>query len=82
MVLVIEIHTPVKFFFPRRWRSFISFNTTFQIVSHFNLSRFISFTMYLDMLCIKIHSKSYIPRKAKTTYNLEWREQYLRCHSL
>ena len=45
----------------------------FQIVDRFNFSRYI-FTIYLDIVYIYMHSKSYKFRKIKTTYNLEWSE--------
>ena len=48
----------------------------FQIVDRFNFSRYI-FTIYLDIVYIYMHSKSYKFRKIKTTYNLEWSEQLI-----
>jgi len=30
--------------------------------------------MFLDIHYVQIHSQTYVSRKAKTTYNLEWRE--------
>jgi hypothetical protein len=36
----------------------------------FGFSRYIVFSMYLDIVYIYVHSKSYISRKAKTSYNL------------
>jgi len=33
----------------------------------------ITFTMYLDIMYMQVHSKSFISKKAKTFYNLEWR---------
>jgi hypothetical protein len=33
--------------------------------------------MYLDIVYIYMCSKSYISKKAKTSYNLVWREYYL-----
>ena len=39
----------------------------FQIVSHFGFSRYIVFTMYLDIAYIQVYSKSYVPNQ--TTYS-------------
>jgi hypothetical protein len=30
--------------------------------------------MHLNICRVQVHSKRYVTRKAKTTYNLEWRE--------
>jgi hypothetical protein len=30
--------------------------------------------MYLDIVYIEMHSKNYVYRKDKMSYNLEWRE--------
>jgi hypothetical protein len=46
----------------------------FQIIRRFGFSRYIVFPMYLDMLHIQVHSKSYISKKVKMSYNLEQRE--------
>jgi hypothetical protein len=50
----------------------------FQIIRRFDIFRFIAFTFYLDVTFIQIRSKSYESRKAKTSYNLERKEQKLR----
>jgi C4-dicarboxylate transporter len=42
----------------------------FQIIKRFGFSRYIAFSMYLDIVYIYVHSKSYVPTKAKTSYNL------------
>jgi hypothetical protein len=44
----------------------------FQIVSHSGFSTYITFAMCLDIHYVYIHSKSYISRQARMTYNLEW----------
>ena len=41
----------------------------------FWLSRNIAFATHLDIGYVQIHSKSYVPRKARMTYNLEQRKQ-------
>ena len=46
----------------------------FQIVGPFGKSRYISFDMHLDIHYVLIHSKIYISRFVKTTYNLERRK--------
>ena len=46
----------------------------FQIIRRFGSSRFITFTMYLDIIYIYVYSKSYESRKTKTSYNLKQRE--------
>lgn len=46
----------------------------FQITSRFGFSMQIVSPMHLDIGYVKIHSKIYVSRKARTTYNLEWRE--------
>jgi hypothetical protein len=46
----------------------------FQIIRRFGFSRYIAFTMYLHIVYIQVHSKNYVSRKAKTSYNLERRE--------
>jgi hypothetical protein len=38
----------------------------------FTFSVYIALTMYLDLVYIFLHSKIYVSRKAKTSYNLEW----------
>ena len=48
----------------------------FQIIRHFDFSRYIVFAMHLDIHYVKIRSKINVSRKAKTSYNLEWREYY------
>jgi hypothetical protein len=60
----------------------------FQILRYLSFSRYIALTMYLDIIYIQIHSKTYISRikkkyiyrKDKTSYNLKWRD-YLLMHS-
>ena len=42
----------------------------FQIIRHFGYYRYIAFTIYLDIVCTYVHSKSYVSRKAKMSYNL------------
>jgi hypothetical protein len=37
----------------------------FQIIRRFGFSRYIVFTMYLDIVYIKVHSKSYVSKKTK-----------------
>jgi hypothetical protein len=44
------------------------------IISRLYFSRYIVFAMYLDTTYIEMHSKIYVSRKGKTTYNLELRE--------
>jgi hypothetical protein len=46
----------------------------FQIVDRFNKSRYIIFDTYLETVYIKMHSKIYISRFAKTIYNLKQNE--------
>ena len=46
----------------------------FQIKRCSAFSRYIDFTMYLDIVYIYVHSKYNISRRAKTSYNLERRE--------
>lgn len=41
-----------------------------KIVSHSSFSRYISFTIYLDMMCIQVGSKRYVHRKVQTTKKL------------
>jgi len=45
----------------------------FQFIGCFGFSRYTTFIMYLDISFILVHSKSYVPRKAETTYNLKQR---------
>jgi len=49
----------------------------FQIIRRFDFSRCIALTMYLDIVYIQVHSKSYVSRKTKTSNNLEQREYIL-----
>jgi hypothetical protein len=46
----------------------------FQIIRYFDFSRYIVFAMHLNIHYVRIHSKSNIFRKTKTSYNMEWRE--------
>jgi hypothetical protein len=46
-------------------------NTPFQITTHFVFSRYTVVTMRLVIIYIQLRSKSYVSRKAKTSYNLE-----------
>lgn len=46
----------------------------FQIISSFGFSIYIDFAMNLEIAHIQLHSKRYVPRKAKTTYKLKQRE--------
>jgi hypothetical protein len=43
-------------------------------IRNFGFFRYIAFAMYLDIHYVWIHSKNNIAKKAKTSYNLEWRE--------
>lgn len=45
---------------------------SFQIINRSGLSRYIDFTMYIDIIYIQVYSKNYVSRNARTTYNLEW----------
>jgi hypothetical protein len=42
-----------------------------QIIRRFDFSRYIAFTIYLDIAYVYVHNKCNIFRKAKTYYNLE-----------
>ena len=53
-----------------------------QIIKRFGIFRFIIFAMYLDITYIQVHSKSYESRKAKTSYNLEWRDYIFSCSDM
>ena len=50
----------------------------FQIIRCFSFSRYVVFAMYLDIHYVQIHTKDNISRKAKTSYNLGWREYVTR----
>jgi hypothetical protein len=43
----------------------------FQIIRCFGFSWYIAFAMYLDIVYIQMHGKSYVSWKAKMSYNLE-----------
>lgn len=45
-----------------------------QIVSRSGFYRYIDFATHLHMQYVKIHSKIYVSKKDKTTYNLDQRE--------
>jgi hypothetical protein len=45
-----------------------------QIIRRFGFSRYIAFTMYLDIVHVYMHSKCNVSGKAKASYNLEKRE--------
>ena len=51
----------------------------FQIVSRSGFSRYMPPATHLDIHYVWIHSKNYLYRKAKTTYNLEWRKYLCIC---
>ena len=44
-----------------------------QIIRYFGIFIFIAFTVYLDIIYLYVHSKSYESRKFKTSYNLKQR---------
>ena len=46
----------------------------FQNVGRFGFSKFIVFTIHIDITYVKIHSKIYESKKVKTIYILERRE--------
>ena len=57
-----------------RSRSFV-LPPPFPIIGCFGFSRYIYFSMHLDIHYVQIHSKNDVFRKFKTTYSLERREQ-------
>ena len=51
----------------------------FQIIRRFGFSRYIIFTMYLDIAYIYVHSKYNLSRAVKTSYSLERSERVRIC---
>jgi len=50
-----------------------------QIIRYFGFSKFIGFTIYLDIMYIQVHSKNCESRKAKTFYNLNGESNLNNC---
>lgn len=74
---IVTCKTTISILYPGSGRHFLLFLCyyllpPFQIIGHFGFSRSIAFGMRLDIPYILIHSKLYVSRKAKMSYNLKW----------